>query len=177
MNGFELHSQDMVVQNTATIIFTSGFIFGAILPNIVAALRYVGAYIEPVIGQVEPVSVYRNPALNACAGGAAESTHRTMGAVDMVPLSPVGREVLMTRLCQIHLKSGDWNDIGLGFYKGLRFHIDAKKFREWGTAGAAGGVGCTAVLAEGAMPFRPEFVAAPTIAKSPAPSDPLAPRR
>ena len=35
------------------------------------------------------VSVYRNPALNACAGGAPESTHRILGAVDMVPLRPI----------------------------------------------------------------------------------------
>ena len=47
-------------------------------PNIVAALRYVGAYVVPKLGPVEAVSVYRNPALNACAGGAAESTHKTM---------------------------------------------------------------------------------------------------
>jgi hypothetical protein len=119
-------------------------------PNIVAALRYVGAFVEPVIGPVEVVSVYRNPRLNACAGGAPESTHRTMGAIDMVPLRPTTREALMSSLCRIHVGSGSWNSIGLGFYRGLRFHIDAKKFREWGTAGAAGGWGCTAVLAEGA---------------------------
>jgi hypothetical protein len=121
-------------------------------PNIVAALRYVGAFVEPVIGPVEVVSVYRNPRLNACAGGAPESTHRTMGAVDMVPLRPTTREALMSSLCRVHVGSGSWNSIGLGFYRGLRFHIDAKKFREWGTAGAAGGWGCTAVLAEGAAP-------------------------
>jgi len=144
-------------------------------PNIVAALRYVGAYIEPVIGQVEVVSVYRNPALNACAGGAPESTHRTMGAVDMVPLRPVFREALMTSLCRIHVQSGAWNNIGLGFYKGLRFHIDAKKFREWGTAGAAGGYGCGAVLAEGAMPFRTGVTPPPAIIRMPVPNDPLAP--
>jgi len=124
-------------------------------PNIVAALRYVGAFVEPVVGPVEIVSAYRNPGLNVCAGGAPESTHRTMGAIDMVPLRPVTRESLMTSLCRIHLGSGPWNGIGLGFYKGLRFHIDARKFREWGTAGAAGGNGCTAVLAEGPRPFDP----------------------
>lgn len=118
-------------------------------PNIVAALRYVGAFVEPVIGPVEPVSVYRNDSLNSCAGGARESTHRTMGAVDMVPLRPVSREQLMSALCRIYLRSGSWNNVGLGFYKGLRFHIDARKFREWGTAGARGGWGCAAVIAEG----------------------------
>jgi hypothetical protein len=122
-------------------------------PNIVAALRYVGSYILPKLGPVEAVSVYRNPRLNACAGGAQESTHKTMGAVDMVPLTPVTREALMTRLCAIHQASGDRFLIGLGLYKGLRFHIDARKFREWGMAGAQGGYGCPAVLAEGPMPY------------------------
>jgi hypothetical protein len=123
-------------------------------PNIVAALRYVGTYIVPRIGPVEVVSVYRNPRLNACAGGAPESTHRYMGAVDLVPLRPISREALMTQLCLIHRESGERNYAGLGFYKGLRFHIDAKKYREWGTAGARGGYGCGAVLAEGAAPFK-----------------------
>jgi len=154
-------------------------------PNIVAALRYVGAFVEPVIGPVEIVSVYRNPQLNACAGGAPESTHRTMGAVDMVPLRPVSREGLMSSLCRVHLGSGSWNNIGLGFYKGLRFHIDAKKFREWGTEGAGGGYGCTAVLAQGAMPFNPGSgnpIASPPApppfsAKIVVPPDPLSPKQ
>ena len=122
-------------------------------PNIVAALRYVGAYVVPALGPVEVVSVYRNPALNACAGGARESTHKTLGAVDMVPLVPISRESLMTRLCVMHRESGERFFIGLGLYKGLRFHIDAKKFREWGMAGARGGFGCAAVLSEGPMPY------------------------
>lgn len=122
-------------------------------PNIVAALRYVGAFVEPRVGEVEVVSVYRNPALNACAGGAQESTHKTMGAVDMVPLSEISREELMSRLCGLHLASGERFWIGLGLYKGLRFHVDAKKYREWGMEGAQGHFGCAAVLAEGPMPY------------------------
>ena len=122
-------------------------------PNIVAALRYVRGYVIPKLGPVEAVSVYRNPALNACAGGAPESTHKMMGAVDMVPLNPITREALMTRLCGIHEESGERFLIGLGLYKGLRFHIDAKKFREWGMEGTQGHFGCGAVLAEGPMPY------------------------
>jgi len=124
-------------------------------PNIVAALRYIGAYIEPVIGQVEVVSAYRNPSLNVCAKGARTSTHLTGGAIDMVPSSPIAREKLMESLCRIQLANGGWNSIGLGFYKGVRFHIDARKTREWGTAGRSGGWGCEAVIAEGAMPYVP----------------------
>lgn len=122
--------------------------------NIVETLRFVREYIVPVLGPVEPVSVYRNPMLNACAGGAQASTHREMGAVDIVPLRPISREALMVQLCAIHAAHPDSNN-GLGFYKGLRFHIDARKYREWGTAGAHGGFGCAAVLAEGAAPFNP----------------------
>jgi hypothetical protein len=120
--------------------------------NIVATLRFVRDQVVPVIGPIEPVSVYRNPMLNSCAGGAATSTHREMGAVDVVPLRPITREALMVQLCAIHAAHPDSNN-GLGFYKGLRFHIDARKYREWGTQGARGGYGCAAVLAEGAAPF------------------------
>jgi len=120
--------------------------------NIVATLRFIGDHIVPRIGAVEPVSVYRNPRLNVCAGGAQTSTHREMGAVDVVPLRPITREALMVELCAIHAAARD-SHTGLGFYKGLRFHIDARKYREWGTAGAHGGYGCAAVLAQGALPF------------------------
>ena len=60
----------------------------------------------------------------------------------------------MEQLCAVHRRSGPENFIGLGFYKGLRFHVDAKKFRDWGTSGARGGYGCAAVLAEGAAPVH-----------------------
>ena len=140
-------------------------------PNIVAALRFIGAYIEPVIGPVEPVSVYRNPYLNVCAGGARTSTHLTAGAVDMVPLRPITREALMLALCRVQLDKGSWNAIGLGFYKGLRFHIDSKKAREWGTAGPRGGGGCPAVLTENGILYRAPVAVAPPAA----PRDPLAP--
>jgi Peptidase M15 len=151
-------------------------------PNIVATLRYIGREVVPALGPVEPVSVYRNPILNACAGGAQASTHREMGAVDVVPLRPIGREALMMQLCRLHAAHPDSNT-GLGFYKGLRFHIDARKYREWGTQGVHGGHGCAAVLAEGAAPFNPgaavavlpPISAVPTSLVPPPPRDPLAP--
>lgn len=131
--------------------------------NIVATLNYIGSYIVPAMGAVEPVSVYRNPALNACAGGAAASTHREMGAIDMVPLRPISRQALMKGLCEIHVTNADVTHAGLGFYKGVRFHIDGRKHREWGTQGLHGGVGCVAVLAEnGIVVRRPRPVASPT---------------
>jgi hypothetical protein len=146
-------------------------------PNIVAALRYVGAHVTPRIGPVEVVSVYRNPALNSCAKGALESVHLTMGAIDMVPLRPILRESLMTQLCRIHRESGAHFWVGLGLYKGVRFHIDTKKFREWGMAGARGGFGCQAVLTEGPMPYRPDPPTVPDAAATSAPVDPRSSHR
>ena len=64
-------------------------------PNLVETLRYIRDHVIPVIGPVEAVSVYRNAALNACAGGAPESAHRHLFAVDLVPLRPTTREALM----------------------------------------------------------------------------------
>ena len=133
--------------------------------NIVATLRFIGAYIVPVIGPVEPVSVYRNPALNVCAGGAEASTHREMGAVDIVPLRPINREGLMLALCAIHTAHPASNN-GLGFYKGLRFHIDARKYREWGTASASGGFGCAAVLAENSARNRASTVRSQSVSSA-----------
>ena len=139
--------------------------------NIVATLNYIGSYIVPAMGPVEPVSVYRNPALNACAGGAAASTHREMGAIDMVPLRPISRSALMQGLCGVHVTNANITNAGLGFYKGVRFHIDARKHREWGTQGGQGGVGCVAVLAESGIYIRPR----PAIVTLPPPAVESAP--
>ena len=57
----------------------------------VQTLRYIRDYVIPAVGPVEPVSVYRNPALNVCAGGAPESAHKLDSAIDMVPLRPTDR--------------------------------------------------------------------------------------
>jgi hypothetical protein len=101
-------------------------------PNVVQTLRYVRDKVIPTIGPVEPVSVFRNPMLNQCAAGAPESAHRFMQAVDLVPLQPITRDALIQRLCAVHARSGEPYGVGLGFYVGLRFHIDSRKFRTWG---------------------------------------------
>ena len=101
-------------------------------PNIVQALRYIREQVVPAIGPVEPVSVYRNEVLNRCAHGAQESAHRYMQAIDMVPLRPMTRDSLIRALCSVHAQSGEPYGVGLGFYVGLRFHVDSRKFRTWG---------------------------------------------
>ena len=54
-------------------------------------------------------------------------------AVDMVPLQPITRDAMIRKLCAIHARSGQGYGVGLGFYVGLRFHVDSRKFRTWGT--------------------------------------------
>src|SRR4249919_2574728 len=100
-------------------------------PNIVQTLRYIHDYVVPAVGPVEAVSVYRNPALNQCAGGAPESAHKHYSAIDMVPLRPTTRENLMRELCADQARRGPDYQVGLGFYAFLRFHVDTTKFRRW----------------------------------------------
>ena len=100
-------------------------------PHMVQTLRYVRDYVVPAVGPVEAVSVYRNPVLNQCAGGAPESAHRLDSAIDMVPLRPTDRITLMRTLCGIHSRHGAPYNAGLGFYAYLRFHVDSTKFRRW----------------------------------------------
>ena len=101
-------------------------------PHIVQTLRYINDYVIPTVGPVEPVSAYRNPALNSCAGGAAESAHKHYSAVDLVPLRQTTREELMRKLCAVHARRGTDYSVGLGFYAFMRFHVDTTKFRRWG---------------------------------------------
>lgn len=100
-------------------------------PHIVQTLRYVRDYVIPAVGPVEPVSAYRNPALNACAGGAPESAHKHYSAIDMVPLRSTTREQLMRTLCAVQARRGPDYQVGLGFYAFLRFHVDTTKYRRW----------------------------------------------
>ena len=99
--------------------------------HMVQTLRYVHDYVIPAVGPVEAVSVYRNPALNQCAGGAPESAHKEDSAIDMVPLRPTDRITLMRTLCGIHSEHGAPYNAGLGFYAYLRFHVDSIKYRRW----------------------------------------------
>jgi len=100
-------------------------------PHIIQTLRYIRDYVIPAVGPVEPVSVYRNPSLNECAGGAPESAHKLDSAIDMVPLKPITRGALIKTLCDVHTAHGEPYGAGLGFYAFLRFHVDSTKFRRW----------------------------------------------
>ena len=142
-------------------------------PHMVETLRYVRDHVVPVIGPVEAVSVYRNPQLNKCAGGAPESAHKLDSAIDMVPLTPIDRINLMRRLCGIHTEYGNAYKAGLGFYAYLRFHVDSTKFRRWNMD--------PAVAAECPPIVHPEDIASvgqplpPAVAPTPAPIPAAAP--
>jgi len=120
-------------------------------PHMVETLRYVRDYVIPAVGPVEAVSVYRNPQLNKCAGGAPESAHKLDSAIDMVPLNPIDRVTLMRKLCPSHSEHGAAYNAGLGFYAYLRFHVDSTKYRRWNMD--------PAVAAECPPLIRPEDIA------------------
>jgi hypothetical protein len=103
--------------------------------NVAQTLRFVKNHVEPVIGEVEVMSGYRNAELNACSGGAKESAHRRFYALDLVPIEPIARDGMIRSLCAIHRFRGGEYETGLGFYSGLRFHVDSKGFRKWGANG------------------------------------------
>lgn len=96
-------------------------------------LGWIRDRVKPAVGEVEAKSGWRPPALNACADGAKESAHLGFWALDLEPLDPaITRADLMDRLCRTHQQFGQASDIGLGFYSGVRFHIDDKRYRHWG---------------------------------------------
>ena len=135
-------------------------------PHMIQTLRYVRDYVIPAVGPVEPVSAYRNPALNVCAGGAPESAHRLDSAIDLVPLEPIDRVSLMRTLCGIHSEHGARYNAGLGFYAYLRFHVDSTKYRRWNMD--------PAVAADCPPLIHPEDIASvgqPLPAAAPAPAE------
>ena len=147
-------------------------------PHMVETLRYIRDYVIPAVGPVEPVSVYRNPQLNKCAGGAPESAHRLDSAIDMVPLRTTTREALMKTLCGIHSEHGAPYNAGLGFYAYLRFHVDSTKFRRWNMDPAVA-ADCPPLLhpedaANSGQPLPPAPATAPA-ANAPAPAAALSP--
>lgn len=83
-----------------------------------------------ILVDFEAVSNFRNPALNACAGGAAASTHTTSFAIDIVPREGMVDETL---LCEFwHTQGKSW-EMGLGKYPSGRIHLDTTRYRTWGT--------------------------------------------
>lgn len=141
-------------------------------PHIVQTLRYIRDYVIPAVGPVEPVSAYRNPSLNICAGGAPESAHKHYSAIDLVPLRQTTREQLMRTLCAAHGRRGLDYEVGLGFYAFLRFHVDTTKYRRWNMDPAVAShcppIVRPPVIANAVQP-APQGTPGPAIASSPPP--------
>jgi hypothetical protein len=105
--------------------------------NIVRTLKFVEKDVVPAVGKVQAVSGYRNERLNRCSNGAPASAHRHFTALDLVPADPgVTRAELIREVCAAHAREGRENNTGLGFYNGVRFHVDSNGFRRWGPNGS-----------------------------------------
>jgi hypothetical protein len=77
---------------------------GSISP---ALLQFVKNHVEPVIGDVEAVSGFRNAELNSCSGGAKASAHRHFFALDLVPANEdLSRSAMIRSICKIHDGAG-----------------------------------------------------------------------
>jgi len=103
--------------------------------HIADTLRFVENHVEPVIGDVQALSGYRNATLNQCSGGAKASAHRHFFALDLTPVRDLSRGAMIRSICRIHEWRGAGYSVGLGFYSGRRFHLDSKGFRKWGSNG------------------------------------------
>jgi hypothetical protein len=104
--------------------------------HITTTLRFVRDEVVPALGQVEAVSGYRNEALNRCSAGAPQSAHRLFFALDLTPVSrDVDRGAMIRQICAAHARDGRAYNTGLGFYTGMRFHVDSNGFRRWGADG------------------------------------------
>ena len=116
--------------------------------HIAETLSFVKAHVEPVIGDVEAVSGFRNAELNQCSGGAKASAHRHFYALDLVPASDsLDRSAMIRSICKVHDFRGSDYGVGLGFYAGNRFHVDSQGFRRWGADGKGATSPCVTGIA------------------------------
>lgn len=84
---------------------------------------------EGILDPSRARSVYRDPAMNTCAGGSARSKHLENRAIDF-DLPKRGDNV--ERLCAFWREHGQSLDMGLGFYTPTAIHIDTAGYRTWG---------------------------------------------
>lgn len=104
--------------------------------HITTTLRFVRDEVVPALGPVEALSAYRNEALNRCSAGAPQSAHRLFFALDLAPVSrEVSRPRMIREICAAHARDGRAYNTGLGFYTGMRFHVDSNGYRKWGADG------------------------------------------
>lgn len=103
-----------------------------------ATLRVLKEEVVPITGELQAVSGYRNPSMNACAGGAKSSVHIEFGALDLIAVDPhFDERTMIDRLCQWHASTDPSDAIGFGYYGNRKLHIDVdvKSKRHWGKGG------------------------------------------
>ncbi len=84
-------------------------------------------------------SVYRDSALNKCAGGASASRHVFNSAIDfrIGPAIPNAEDYVFIestkfKLCEFWKQYGQDFNMGLGMYSSGQIHIDTQGYRTWG---------------------------------------------
>lgn len=103
-------------------------------PDVGSTLRLVAELMRrQLLLPFEVHSAYRNPALNECAQGAAQSAHTTHFALDIATVGD--QSVWMTELCRFWRTEGQRWNMGLSRYASGRIHIDTKRYRTWGNIG------------------------------------------
>ena len=117
----------------------------ALWGHIVPTLAFIRDEVVPRIGPVRVESGWREPKLNACAGGAGHSAHALFYALDLKPQRAVSQKTMIEAICKVHRERGAAAKIGLGFYGGVRFHVDTKGFRRWGSDNHSGTSPCAKV--------------------------------
>ncbi|WP_151867796.1 YcbK family protein [Acinetobacter soli] len=108
--------------------------------NAVPTLKLLAYLVNSnIISDIELTSAYRSPMLNACVGGAKESSHMQNSAIDfrIGPEFPSDSDQLRItsskrKLCKFWQTEGQHYNMGLGVYSSGQIHIDTKGFRTWG---------------------------------------------
>lgn len=85
----------------------------------------------PYIGPVNVLSGFRTSRYNQLAGGAGKSRHLKFSALDLRPKQKIDRAQLHGILQNRWHNVGKNYKLGLGLYRGLRFHIDTGGHRQW----------------------------------------------
>ncbi|NPC54548.1 D-Ala-D-Ala carboxypeptidase family metallohydrolase [Caenimonas soli] len=83
-----------------------------------------------ILADFEAVSNFRNPELNACAGGARDSAHTQAFAIDVISRDGKIDEAL---LCDFWRTDGKAWDMGVSRYPSGRIHLDTSGYRTWGS--------------------------------------------
>lgn len=108
--------------------------------NIVPVLKLMRQLKDQgILQNYEITSIYRNPTLNQCAGGAKNSRHTHNAAVDFRVGSRQPSEAeqqkiaqVKAKLCKFWREHGEQHKMGLGVYQSGIIHIDTTRYRSWG---------------------------------------------